>query len=52
MNRKNEHAKKHVLSVRVNETEWKLLQKALRKNAIDVSTVLKQGLRDFLETAS
>ncbi len=51
MNRKNDQVKKHVLSVRVNETEWTLLQKALRGNGIDVSTVLKQGLRDFLKTA-
>ncbi len=50
MNIKKEHAKRRVISVRITETEWKMLQKALRKNAIDVSTVLKQGLHDFLKT--
>ena len=51
MKKKSKQVKRYVLSVRINETEWELLQAALRKNADDVSTVLKQGLHDYLKTA-
>ncbi len=51
MSRAAKTPKKHVLSVRVTEGEWRLLQQALRKSSVDISTVLRQGLESFLETA-
>ena len=51
MKKQRKQSKRYVLSVRIDETEWELLQKALQKNTIDVSTVLKRGLRDFLKVA-
>jgi hypothetical protein len=50
MSEKAKQPKKHVLSVRVNEAEWNLLQQARRKKAIDVSTILRNGLIEFLQT--
>jgi hypothetical protein len=51
MGRITEKPKKHVLSFRVDETEWKLLKKASRKTGADISTLLRQSLRDVLEGA-
>lgn len=42
-------SKGRVLSVRVSEAEWELLQNTLRKNAVDVSTLLRQGLHNVLK---
>jgi Ribbon-helix-helix domain len=49
MGRIAENPKTHVLSFRVNGTEWKLLQKASRKTGVDVSTLLRQGLIKVLK---
>jgi hypothetical protein len=49
MGRVAENPKKHVLSFRVSGTEWKLLQKASRKNGVDVSTLLRQCLNEVLK---
>lgn len=51
MSRKVDKPKKRVLSVRITESEWAELQRALQKNAVDVSTVLRKGLDDFLKVA-
>lgn len=51
MGRITEKPKKHVLSFRVDETEWKRLKKASRKTGADISTLLRQSLRDVLEGA-
>ncbi len=40
--------KKRVLSFRVEETEWALLQKASRQAGADISTLLRQSLKDTL----
>ena len=46
MSRMAENPKKHVLSFRVSEAEWKQLKKASRKSGADISTLLRQSLRD------
>jgi hypothetical protein len=46
MSRVAENPKKHVLSFRVSETEWKLLKKASRKAGADISTLLRESLRE------
>ena len=52
MNKKTKRVtKKHVLSVRIDENEWELLQNALQKSDIGISALLRQGVRKFLETA-
>ena len=51
MNENAKQPKKIVLSVRVNEAEWKHLQKALRNQATDVSTLLRNGIHDFIRAA-
>ena len=40
--------KKHVLSFRVDETEWTLLKKTSRQAGVDISTLLRQSLKDVL----
>jgi Ribbon-helix-helix domain len=49
MGRIAENPKKHVLSFRVDVKEWKLLQKASRKTGVDVSTLLRQYLKEVLK---
>lgn len=51
MSRIAERPKKHVLFFRVDEAEWKLLKKARRKTGAEISTLLRQPLRDVLEAA-
>ena len=40
--------KKHVLSFRVDETEWTLLKKTSRQAGVDISTLLRQSLKEVL----
>jgi len=41
--------KKYVLSFRVNEGEWNLLQNASKKLGQDVSTLLRQSLNSVIK---
>ncbi len=50
MDRRNE-AKRYVLSFRVNEEEWRLLQDALKKSGRDVSTLLRQSFNAVVRQA-
>jgi hypothetical protein len=40
--------KKHVLSFRVDESEWTLLKKATSRTGVDISTLLRQTLKEVL----
>jgi len=42
------NTKKYVLSFRVDETEWIILQKTSRKTGVDISTLLRQSLKAVL----
>lgn len=46
--RSKKNNKKHVLSFRVDETEWTLLQKTSRQAGVDISTLLRQSLKEVL----
>ena len=48
MGRLADHPKKHVISFRVDDLEWKLLQKASRRTGADVTTLLRHCLNDLL----
>jgi len=50
MNRR-EHTlpKKHILSFRVNEAEWQKLQDASLETGADVSSLLRQSLKQLLK---
>ena len=43
--------KKHVLSFRVDETEWTLLKKTSHQAGVDISTLLRQSLKEVLGPA-
>lgn len=43
--------KKHVLSFRVDETEWTLLKKTSCQAGVDISTLLRQSLKEVLGPA-
>lgn len=47
-NRTPKNTKKHVLSFRVDESEWTLLKKATSRSGVDLSTLLRQTLKDVL----
>jgi len=49
MSRVAENPKKHVLSFRVSDAEWKQLKKVTRKSGADISTLLRQGLLAVLQ---
>lgn len=49
MPRTADHPKSHVLSFRVNATEWQLLVALSRKTGLDVSTLLRQTLNQALK---
>ena len=42
------NTKKHVLSFRVDESEWTLLKKTSSKTGVDISTLLRQSLKEVL----
>jgi hypothetical protein len=46
--RSQKNNKKHVLSFRVDETEWELLRKTSSKAGVDISTLLRESLREVL----
>jgi len=46
--RNKKNSKKHVLSFRVDESEWTLLQKATSRTGVDISTLLRQSLKEVL----
>jgi hypothetical protein len=46
--RQNTPPKKHVLSFRVSEAEWQKLQAASAEAGADVSSLLRQSLRQLL----
>ena len=46
--RTKKNTKKHVLSFRVDESEWSLLKKATSRTGVDISTLLRQSLKDVL----
>jgi len=48
MGRTADHPKKHVISFRVDDLEWKLLKKASHRTGIDISTLLRSCLNDVL----
>ncbi len=48
MSRTTKTPKKRVLSFRVEEAEWAMLQKASRKTGADISTLLRQSLKEAL----
>jgi hypothetical protein len=48
LDRTKKNTKKHVLSFRVDESEWTLLKKTSRKTGVDISTLLRQSLKEVL----
>ena len=48
MSRIKKNTKKHVLSFRVDETEWIILKKTSSRTGVDISTLLRQSLKDVL----
>jgi hypothetical protein len=46
--RAKKNTKKHVLSFRVDESEWTLLKKATSRTGVDISTLLRQTLKEVL----
>jgi len=48
LDRTKKNSKKHVLSFRVDESEWTLLKKATSRTGVDISTLLRQSLKDVL----
>lgn len=42
------NTKKHVLSFRVDESEWMLLKKTSSKSGVDISTLLRESLKEVL----
>lgn len=47
--RQNTAPKKHVLSFRVSEAEWQKLQAASEETGADVSSLLRQSLKQLLK---
>lgn len=43
--------KKHVLSFRVDEKDWELLQKTSNKAGVDISTLLRESLHETLRAS-
>ena len=41
--------KRYVLSVRVNKAEWEMLQRVRQSAAVDVSSILRCGLNEYLK---
>lgn len=48
LNRIKKNTKKHVLSFRVDESEWMLLKKTSSKSGVDISTLLRESLKEVL----
>ncbi|MBW2478306.1 MAG: hypothetical protein JRE16_08885 [Deltaproteobacteria bacterium] len=40
--------KKYVLSFRINEEEWQLLQDVIKESGQDVSSLLRQSLKEVV----
>jgi len=48
LDRIKKNTKKHVLSFRVDESEWTLLKKTSSKSGVDISTLLRESLKEVL----
>jgi len=48
LDRIQKNTKKHVLSFRVDESEWTLLKKATSRTGVDISTLLRESLKEVL----
>jgi predicted DNA binding CopG/RHH family protein len=49
--RSQKNNKKHVLSFRVDEKDWELLQKTSSKAGVDISTLLRESLHEALRAS-
>jgi hypothetical protein len=49
--RSQKNNKKHVLSFRVDEKDWELLRKTSSKAGVDISTLLRESLREALRAS-
>lgn len=47
--KKVKHPKTYVLSVRVSKTEWARLQQLRQSDTVDVSSILRCGLNEYLK---
>lgn len=49
MGKRVKQPKRYVLSVRVSKAEWEMLQRVRQTAPVDVSSILRRGLNEYLK---